>query len=340
MNMMRWLLNGFGPLAMAESDGSGEGGTGEGGIGDGGNGGGADNSGGNGGLSLGGLFAGGESGGSGGDGGKEGAQGGNAPAAGEFSAILEGIEQGNVPEKYLKDGKLNAPALLKAATDLEKQVRSGNKAPKTAAEYKYEAPEGLGHLLANSKDERGNDVEDPLVSSFRDFAHGIGMSGEDFNKTVQWFMSTAAQQNPALAKPQQSDEEFFKAEMAKLGEGGMRAFQQFQGQIGRWVKIGVLSEEEAYNFTSGLNNAEVFSAWNKVLTHYGMDIVPTRLNTGDGNIVSAEQLRQMKFEVYDEGPNKGQRKYDVDPDHRAKVQAGYAKLYGDKPAGSTHVQQA
>jgi len=270
--------------------------------------------------------------------GNDNGEGDGTPAAsGEFAALLDGIDPGTVPAKYLKDGKLNASALLKSAQDFEKKARGKAEVPDAPDGYEFEIPENLAHLMPAKADDQGNPVDDPLIGEFKKFAHENGMDKGLAAKLVPWFLETVSKSSPDLAEPQLSEADYFKQEIAKLGPDGMRQFQTMQAQIGRWVQLGVLSREQATDLTAGISTAEQFSAFQTVMKHLGMDVVPTRLQGADGSVRSKADLQAMRYEKVDDGPNKGRYRIDVDPSYRAEVDQAYEEFYGNAPAGSTRI---
>ena len=48
-------------------------------------------------------------------------------------------------------------------------------------------------------------------------------------------------------------------------------------------------------------------------------------------MMTAEDVRQMRFAVYEDGPRKGQQRYMVDQDYKSKVDKAYEKIYGNQP---------
>lgn len=134
-------------------------------------------------------------------------------------------------------------ALQKSQRDLRAQASKSSKAPAKPDDYKLPLPEGAPEGLVKA--------DDPLVAEIRTAAHKAGVSQAQLDAIAGPFLAKAAELAKGAKTPEQlkaEQQEFLKAEVAKLGKTGEVQIKT----IGTWgkglVDKGVLSAEEFAEF--------------------------------------------------------------------------------------------
>lgn len=248
---------------------------------------------------------------------------GQAVAGGDSSpddSPAPGDRPDYLPEKFWdpKTGQARIEELAKSQKDFETKwrTREGTKV-ENAGDYEYEIPEGTEHLLMQSED----GAEDPLLANFREYAHQSGMSQEMFQATIDWYLKTGAE----MVQPYDPE-----AELAKMGPRGKETVGMLSAKTRQLVDTGVLTDEEKNAFVNMWSTAENAQIMAKILQAGGEQAIPDG-GAGKSAPVSNVELDQMYQEVYEDGPYKGQRKYAVDKNFRAKVDKLFEQRYGNQP---------
>lgn len=309
---------------MAPDDGNGGGGGGgQGGAGSGGGGGKPGGGDGNGGQGAGGdkgILAGGAAGaGAGGDkGGKPGAGGGTG-ADGDAWLWAENVPGTGSRPPWLKADKYKTvDAQARAAVELEQKLGP-------AAEFfgapKNDKGEAIPYALPEIKNDKGEvvfewDAEDPRIKGFQDFAAKRGLSQKGFEEILTWYAGVEGEQH-AQQELQLSDA------LQKLGPNvaaRVAAVQQYvTAQVGQ---EGFAALDAALG-----TNVEAFKAFEKLIALQANDARLAGSGGKPGVGFTRADIEAEQFKTYDKGPLAGQRIYDHDKAHRAKVDGMWAQLF-------------
>ena len=136
------------------------------------------------------------------------------PGEGDPVSLELSAEQFNgIPEQFRKDGTVQVEALVKSWKDQQDHIKqSGNhRPPENASDYSFEA--GEDETLKENMDKvlRPDEKtgEDPMVHAFRDEAHKLGLSQDQFHGVLAFY---ANKQGPQMEPPIDPE-----AEQKKLG---------------------------------------------------------------------------------------------------------------------------
>ena len=244
-------------------------------------------------------------------------------AEGEAPAIASRPEY--VPEKFWdpESGKIREEQIFKSYGELERNFRSRDEEMrgKISGELEQErlssrpeSPTDYEVDLPNDYIEMGITIadNDPLVGFWREQAHEFGLSPKQFNEALTHYVDASIKSQP---DPQ--------AEMAKLGDTGkVRA-----AAIGRWAsrtfQAGELNAVQAIATT-----ADGVTALEKLMEMSQNSSGPPDALTGT---ITSEQVSQEELASMMDDP----RYIDPmrrDPSYVKRVEAGFEKLYGHKPA--------
>ena len=176
-------------------------------------------------------------------------------------------------------------------------------------------------FLEKIKDFPGIDENHPLIGPVMEHCKNAGISQAFFTGLITEF--TKYQQAELVAIEAETAENF-KA----LGANG----QERLNDIDSWLTA---------TFPEGSNESlrQVVKDW--CVTDDDLRAVESLMKTGAGSKMprgpanisghTAESVKELKFATYDDGPHKGKRKYDVDPEYRKEVKVAYESLYGTEP---------
>lgn len=252
----------------------------------------------------------------GGDGEGGGTEGGNeAPTRPEF-----------VPEKFWDPEKseVRLEQAFKSYGDLERAFRSKEEdirgrvaqeleearlkaRPASSGDYKAVLPDEYADLGISIED------DDPLVAFWREEAHGLGLSQEQFGKALQRYVDHAIK---SLPDPQE--------EMAKLGDTGKVRAEA----IGRWVST-TFSKAEAAALERAATTADGVLALEKIMQIAQTAGGPpsTSMTTGQNNgEMTLEQLQSMQSDPRYWDPMRREAAF------VRQVDRGFEKIYGVKRA--------
>lgn len=161
------------------------------------------------------------------------------------------VRPDNFPAKFWTDKGPDVDKLAKSYSELEKQFKSG----------KHKAPE-TDYDLAPLVD-KGVSEDDPMLSTFKDWAKETGISQAAFEDIV-------GKISEITGKQVESFEIDRKAEMAKLGERAREKIEMVERHI---MKLG-LSNEERDAIASGLDNASSINAMVKMIQSFTNENLP------------------------------------------------------------------
>jgi hypothetical protein len=191
--------------------------------------------------------------------------------------------------------------------DLENLVKSYNELQKKFSQGKHKAPEAYDDSLfkdANIPD------DDPLLSTYRDWAKDNGISQSAFDELANSFIAMAQQE-------EESAEISFKEEHAKLGPNADATIKSMTDWAQGLVRKGVWSEGDFEEFKIMGGTAQGLKALQKVRSYYGDRPIPVDMTPVDG-APSKEELNAMV----------GKPEYQTDPAFRAKVEKMFEQVYG------------
>lgn len=222
--------------------------------------------------------------------------------------------------------KLAAAAMQKSYNELETRLRNTKPAaaPEKPEEYELKAPETAKNFAMAD--------DDPLLGGYRETAHKLGLSKEQAAGVYQWF---AQAMNDNIPPPMDVE-----AEMAKLGPNAQAFIDDVVGRAYQLKDWGVFSDADLQEYRIAVGTAEGMQMMSKLFAHFGEKTVPANIIPTEGGLPSHEELRAMKFAQVESGPNKGQVRYNVDPEYRKKIDAMYDRVYGNEPAGKSRVMAA
>lgn len=207
------------------------------------------------------------------------------------------------------------------------QQMDKGKGLKTADEYlaDFQAPESSDDVDLSRA---GNiDAEDPAVKAWAQVAQRHGLSKDRFNAVLKDYL---AEINDHLPEPVN-----IEAEYEKLG-GKERAKKMAAAMVADLKAMTDNDDQHALNdqeFAALMrygNNADFISAMSKVVARTRGDSplsIPTGGVTLDGNPTTAE-VHAWQGELVADGVHKGQRRYDVDPQWREKVDRAWELAAG------------
>lgn len=160
------------------------------------------------------------------------------------------------------------------------------------------------------------DAEAPLTKAFLDFAKKEGLSQAGVDKLANFYAATMAQESAA-------SEAALSDAVAKLGENLPQRIEAVKTYV--TAKVGA----EGFAALDAALGTDVaaFQAFEKLIAGVAND---PRLASGGGSIglgFTRADVEKAQFEVYADGPLKGQKKYDHDAAHREKVDGMWKKLF-------------
>jgi hypothetical protein len=305
---------------MAPDDGKGGGGGGgQGGAGSGGGDGGKPGDDGKGGDGKG-ILAGGAAG-AGGDDGKGGKPGAGAGTGADGDAWMwaENVPGSGTRPPWLKADKYKTvDAQARAAVELETKLGP-------AAEFfgapKNDKGEAVAYALPEIKNDKGEvvfewDAEDPRVKGFQEFATKRGLSQKGFDEILSWYAGVEGEQH-AAAELELSDA------LGKLGNNVAARVSAVQKYV--TAQVG----EEGFAALDGAlgTNVEAFKAFEKLIALQANDARLAGSGGKPGVGFSKADIQAEQFKVYADGPLKGQKLYDHDANHRAKVDGMWSQLF-------------
>lgn len=291
-------------MAPAGADGGAGGGSGDPGAGGaGGAGGGAGQPGGSGDATL--LSSGGKPGGS------DGKDAGKSGAGGEGWLWNEGVPAtGERPGWYKADKYKSVAEQAAALPGLEAKLGP-------AAAFFGSPADGVYKMPAMPAGVTGEwDIESPLTKSFLEFAKTEGLSQAGVDKLATFYAK-------AMGAEVQAGEASLAEAIGKLGENVGARIEAVKTYVTSKVGAeGFAALDEALG-----TNVAAFKAFEQLIGGVAND---PRLASGGGTTslgFTRADIEREQFKTYDDGPNKGQRVYEVDTEHRKKVDDMWRKLF-------------
>lgn len=299
-------------MNAAGSDGAAGGGTGSGGEGQGGATGAAGSTGGDAtGKPAGSILSGGATGAAGAQGTGQGAGAGTGTAADAAWNWIDGVAGTGEKPAWLKGDKFKtvaAQAEAYVAAEAQLGPAAGFFGAAPAEGYKAPAlPQGM---------EGAFDAEAPLFKAFSEFAKKEGISQAGFEKLALFYAQTEAAEAEAEGAR-------LSEALTKLGGNLEPRLEAIKGYVEQHVGAEGFAALDAAIGT----NVQAFAALEKLIAVAAND---GRLAGGGGatgpGFTRADADKAM-FETVADGPNKGQRRYDVDANHRQRVDEMFKKLF-------------
>lgn len=210
-------------------------------------------------------------------------------------------------------------ALAKSQADLRRQVSSGeHKPPKDAEGYKFEISEEQKPTADVIMPEGLDD--DPMVANFRDTAHELGLSQDQAQKLMSWYVGQAEQFLPEPLN--------VEAEMKKLGPRANDIMQHMVNLGDKLENVGLLTDElkeEFYLMAGTANGIKVFDA---IFQHYGehrmLDVINRNMHDGE----TGDSLKREQADMIAKGEKEGwdesrmQREWEKHMEKRNRVYGG------------------
>lgn len=229
----------------------------------------------------------------------------NDPTAAAAAAEQQKRERPDwLPEKFWDKDKREPKldAMAKSYAELEKNFKAG----------KHKAPDGGKY----AQDVFGDKVpaDDPLVAKYTEWAGKYGLPQSAYDELAQTVIELAggAQQEIQVNR---------EAEMKALGPQADAIINSMVDWARGFVRSGVWSAEDFEEFKIMGGTAQGMRALMKIRESYE-GRVPLRETAPTGDMPSREELDAMIADP----------RYQTDPSFRAKVTAGFEKLYGNQPA--------
>ncbi len=238
-----------------------------------------------------------------GEGGEKSGEGGAGDGDGNSLYVKLDSRPDGLADKYFSDEKgINVGALIEHSNHLEKKLGE------TAGTREYfGAPEGDYELNLPEGVEGEVDRDDPVLKTALEFAKTVNLSQKGVD---EWFGNYAKHASQAVAVDRTE-------EIKKLGDkAGARV-----EAVDKWVKAN-LDEDQQQLARQVATTADGVGLLEALIGKSKSPILPTGGEDGGGK-VDREALRKMRFEKDDQG----RIKYEVDADHRKKVDAAYKEAY-------------
>jgi len=223
-----------------------------------------------------------------------------------------------VPDKFVKDGKVNAGDLLKSYTEIEKaqgrrrdevltETRAAVEAERLAA-----APAAPGDYTVPEKFKLGDHEitikgDDPMFEFFRSAAHEMKIPQASFDKFAQGFVAAQIAAMPS-----------WENEAKALGPLAEQRLTRVDGFM-----RGSLSKESYAQFSAMPATAERVKAFEEIMTLAGHPPIGVEGSAMPGERYTREQLKEMQNDPRYTGEN-GK----MDRNFVQKVRAGFKMLNG------------
>jgi hypothetical protein len=213
-------------------------------------------------------------------------------------------------------GEVKAEDILKSYKELEAKFHKGDhKAPAKAEDYKLNLSDEQKTVLFG--DAKADPAADPYIKGFTAWGVKNGVSQDGLNELLGMYHDLVA---PEVSKAK-IDIEVEKKALGPNADAVIKNQFDFLGQLYKagHINDAMLNESQILMETSA--GVKLLQA---IRSYYGEAPIPTNITAQDG-MPTKEELSAMLNDP----------KYDTDPDHKAKVDALYAKRYGNAPAMSS-----
>ena len=190
------------------------------------------------------------------------------------------------PEKFWDDDGPDVEKLAKSYAELEKAFRAG----------KHKAPDG--DYDVSGLEDRGFDMDDPLSSSYHEWAKKYGISQQAFSELAETFLEINGDQFEEMEADR-------RIEMQKLGERAQEKISMAE----RLLSKAPLNNAEREAMAYSLNSADAINAFLKYhqsLTNEGIPIKP---------MVAQPEMSRVDLEAAIADP-----RWTSDPAWRSKIE--------------------
>ena len=168
--------------------------------------------------------------------------------------------------------------------------------------------------------------EDPIAQWFRDTCHELKLPTNIASTLWNGYMERALEQMP---EPFSAEKE-----IESLGPQGAAIVEHLAKTGEQWKSIGLFNEADIRAFALAAHNADGARMMSKVINHLeGNAQIPAKLPVSGA--MSRQELESKRWLTIEDGPQKGQYRYDTDLAFRAEVDQDYEKMYGTEPAGTS-----
>lgn len=202
-------------------------------------------------------------------------------------------------------GMVDVENMQKSQRDFRTQAKKNDEAsgvPETAIEYEFDHADSLQL-----------DADDPLVKHAQEAALKFGLSKEAYAGFMGEMMAKIGDMNGTAEIDAQAERE-------ALGPNHERVLQDLSDKIDKFVDIGLFGEADYDAAIDVAASAPGVRMLNKLIDHYqNRPTIPVNTTVPEGQ-QSKDELDAIV----------GTKEYNENPAIRAKIKAGYEKLYGKK----------
>ena len=241
---------------------------------------------------------------------------------------------GTIPENFMKDDAFNPESLLKSWTDQTAEIKrlqaTKPDVPESAEGYELNLGDDEA-LNANAKKVLRPDKEsgiDPFVKEFKEAGHGLGLSKEQFDGILKWYIN---RQGPLMDPPIDQ-----AAELAKVGDNAQSRVDYLDKLHETLVGNGTLTEAEAHEFWLTRSSAAGITLVEKLLKQGGGNLTIPKDIKPEETAANAAELRKKMREIT-EARDKNEITSGDASRKLAALQEEYKKVYGDEVAGTSVV---
>ena len=229
-----------------------------------------------------------------------------APIPGEMPlSVADGFDITAVPEKFVKDGKVDVDGVLAGFSELEKgQSKNDGFIGDVPEAYVFTHPsiEGVEDDRIKATIADG----DPIVKSFQEFAKGKNFTQKAHDELMGWFVGASIE-----AQKQQ-----IAGEMETLGEKGV----ELVSINSKFFKAN-LSEDGYKGLREAMVSANAVKAINEIRLAMGDTVIPNEGGDVPGSLTEQALRDTMKTDAYWDSNHADYNKL------RDEVEQGFKKLY-------------
>lgn len=214
-------------------------------------------------------------------------------------------------------GEVKTQDILKGYRELEKKFTNGDhKAPDSPEKYKINLNDDQKKTLFG--DAKADPMGDEGIKSLTAWGAKNKVSQEALNELLGEYVKIV---EPEMQKITIDIE----AEKATLGKNADAIITESMNFLGHLYKSGHINDKHLAELQILGETAAGIQALQKIREYYGEKPIPTNMLSSDSGMPTKQELSAMLNDP----------KYDNDPDYKARVDALYAKMYGNQPAMSS-----
>lgn len=217
-------------------------------------------------------------------------------------------------------GSIRTEEMHKSFKELEKKFHNGDhKAPEKADGYKLEMTDDQKKVLFGKTDVDADAVKnDPGIKALTEWGAKNKIPQSALNELLGEYAGFVG---PELEKVQID----LEAEKAALGKNADAVIKNQMDFFGHLFKSGHINEKHLGELKILGETAAGIQAIQKIREYYGEQPIPTNMQASGADMPSKDELSGMLNDP----------KYGEDKEYTAKVDALYAKRYGNNPAMSS-----